>query len=137
MFNTTEYAENLKEVSTLAIEFVESMHRATGNSFEWGMEQMADSYISIFNRFCPFKEGDRVELLRDNTGWDTCRHFLIRGGKATVEGCGYRDGKFVFDVIFDDETWIDGDGKERDVQTNHTFSIDETYLKKNDEVECK
>jgi len=133
MSNTTKYARNLKEVSTLAREFAKSMQRATGDSFEWSMEQMADSYISIFERFCPYTDGERVELLKDvpceGSGWESCKHFLIRGSTATINSCGYSDGKFVFDVIFDDETWIDDDGNEHHVENKHTFGINETYFR--------
>jgi len=135
MVDTVKYAENLKEVSTLAKEFAESMQRATGNSFSWGMEQMADSYISLFERFCPYEVGDRVELLKDvpcdGSGWYTCRHFLIRGAKATVHSRGYSDGNFTFDVIFDKESWIDDSGEVHPIETNkHTFGIGEKYFRK-------
>ena len=133
MSNTIEYAKNLKEVSRMAKRFADSMQQATGNSFEWSMEQMADSYISMFERFCPYKEGDHVELLKDvpcdGSGWVTCKHFLIRGATATIHSCGYGNGKFVFDVIFDDESWIDSDGKEQPIENKHTFGLNETYFR--------
>ena len=135
MPHTIKYAKNLKEVSKLAREFAQSMQHATGDSFEWSMEQMADSYISMFERFCPYKEGDEVELLKDvpceGSGWSSCKHFLIRGATATVHSCGYNDGKFTFDVIFDEESWIDDGGEVHPVETNkHTFGLNETYFRK-------
>ena len=138
MVDTLQYAENLKEISTLSKEFADGINRATNNSFGWGLEQMADSYVSIFDRFCPFQIDDRVEMLRDvevkeGSGWYHCRHFLIRGGKATINSRGYSDGKFSFDVVLDDETWIDNDGNKKPVQTKHTFGLNETYFRKCDE----
>ncbi len=134
MVDTVKYAGDLKEIARLAKEFSSSISGACGGSFEWGITEVADSYMSMFERFCPFQEGERVELVKDvpvknSSGWNHCRHFLIRGGKATINGCGYSDGKFMFDVVFDDETWID-EGKEKPVHTKHTFGLNETYLRK-------
>ena len=138
MVDTTKYAEDLKDIARLAREFSKSISGACGGSFEWGMTEMAESYLSMFERFCPFQIGDRVEMLRDvevkeSSGWYTCRHFLIRGGKATINNRGYSNGKFSFDVVFDDETWIDGNGDEKPVHTKHTFGLNETYFRKCDE----
>ena len=134
MVDTVKYAERLKEVSRLSKEFAESMSDLTHDSFEWGMQQMADSYMSMFERFCPYEVGDHVELLKDVPcagGWLACKHFLIRGAKGTIHARGYYDGKFSFDVIFDDESWIDDKGEVRPIETNkHTFSINETYFRK-------
>jgi len=134
MVDTIKYAEDLKKISTLSKEFAEGIRRATADSFGWGLEQMADSYISIFERFCPFEEGDRVELVKDvpcEGGWSSCRHFLIREAKATVHARGYSNDKFSFDVIFDEESWIDDKGEVHPIETNkHTFGLNETYFRK-------
>lgn len=135
MVDTTKYAGELKDIARLAKEFSNSISGACGGSFEWGMTEMADSYLSIFDRFCPYKNDDRVELLRDveiesSSGWYPCRHFLIRGAKATINNRGYNNGKFSFEVVFDDESWIDGDGNEKPVDSKHTFGLNETYFRK-------
>jgi len=130
-----KYAKDLIEVGRLAKEFEDSVRRACSGSFEWGVKEMADSYLSIFDRFCPFDAGDRVELVKNVSvsnisNWYNSRHFLIQGGKATVEARGYRDGKFSFDVVFDNETWIDNNGDERAADNKHTYTLDESYFRR-------
>ncbi len=94
---------------------------------------MVDSYVSMYKRFCPFKIGDRVELLADTDtsnapGWDHCKHFLIKGAKATVMDRGYHKGYFSFDLSFDDESWLK-DGVPQPIITKHVFSFNENNIK--------
>jgi len=76
------------------------------------------SYISMFDRFCPHKEGDNVRLSKDypvekNSGWWCSRHLMKKGTKATIVERGYSDGKFTFGIQFKDgNTWIDPDSDE-------------------------
>lgn len=134
MTDTLETANNLKKVSKLAKEFSKSISRACGGSFECDIEQMVDSYISMYERFCPFEVDDRVELVEDVdtsdfSGWEPCKHFLVKGAKATVHDRGYRNGHFTFSVVFDDETWLK-DGVPQPVIIKHTFGLSEHRLKK-------
>ena len=75
------------------------------------LNEVLESYASLFNRFCPYKVGDRVQLkesldIPEGHGWHYCRHFLVKGAIATVKKCGYRDDVFTFGLIFDDESHI-------------------------------
>ena len=99
------------------------------------VEQMVDCYRSMFDRFCPFKVDDRVQLkntpnIDASSGRSHCRHFLIKGASGYVSSRDYRNGKFVFYVVFDDESWIDLDGKERPVEPEqrHSFNFTESSL---------
>ena len=135
MAEVERYAKDLLELGRLAKEFKTSVNSACGGSFDWGMKEVGESYLSMFDRFCPHDVGDRVELTKNvpveqSSGWYPSRHFLIQGGKGTIQSRGYRDGKFSFDVEFDDETWIDSNGDEQEVSLKHVYGLNETYLRR-------
>ena len=138
MADVEKYAKEMVEVVEAADSFKKTIANACGGSFKWGIEQVVESYLSMFDRFCPFEEGDRVELIEDydtsnSPGWASSKHFLIKGSKATVSDRGYRDGYFTFSVVFDNETWVDRNGCEQPVSNKHTFGFRESRLKKCDE----
>jgi len=91
-----------------------------------------DEYITaLFDRFAPFKTGDRVVLTvapRCEGNWLSSAHFLIPGSAGEVESVDYRNGHFVAEVVFDRETWIDAAGVEWPVSMKHTYSIYEEEL---------
>jgi len=122
------YAQDLKDLMSDISELSKRIPS------EWSLGQVMDSFLSIYDRFCPFEVGDRVELVKnipvdESSGWYSCRHFLIQGAKATIRRRSYSDDKFTFDVEFDEETWIGQDGVERPVDRKHTFKISESYLR--------
>lgn len=134
MADVEKYAKELQRLSEAAKDFKATIDAACGGSFKWGVEQVVSSYLSLFDRFCPFGVGDRVELtknvpIEEGSGWYSCRHFLIRGARGTVRSRGYSGDKFVFDVEFDNETWIDKDGIEQPILKKHVFSFNESYLR--------
>ena len=93
-----------------------------------------EEYVNaLFDRFAPFKKGDRVEIIKapntDNS-WNHCRHFLIKGAIGTVEDVDYRDNLFVADVVWDIETWISEDGDVKPVKQKHTFLMSENQIAK-------
>jgi hypothetical protein len=134
MADVEKYAKELININKLANEFSSKIYNAFGGSVEWGINEVVSSYLSMFDRFCPFKEGDRVELVKDidvneSSGWYGSRHFLIRGSKGTVRGREYRKNMFTFDIEFDNETWFDGKGNEHPVERKHVFNLNETQLR--------
>lgn len=78
----------------------------------------------LFDRFSPYKVGDRVRLTRTpeiteekSWGWLGSKHFLIEGATAVVREIDIRkyksddSGKFVYGLHFDNESWVDKDGQ--------------------------
>jgi hypothetical protein len=80
-----------------------------------------------------FKEGDRVTLKEDwdgeASGWAHCKHFLKEGEAATVSSVDYDKGKYVYDIEFDNESWIDDKGTTRATTQKHTFHFQQKMLK--------
>lgn len=99
------------------------------------LEEMAASYEMLMKRYAPFKVGDRVALsvtpniTRETAcGWMGSKHFLKKAsqGRVVTAECGLSG--FTFGVEFDDETWIDAEGKRRLPQHKHSFHFGETKL---------
>lgn len=133
MADVERYATELIELIDLVQDVRTKFQTAAGG--KWGIRQVVDSYLSMFDRFCPFAVGDRVALTKtldisEDSGWYSCRHFLIEGAVGTITQRGYSDGQFQFYVTFDDETWIDRDDNEQPVDDKHVFSLSESVLKK-------
>lgn len=106
-----------------------------GGPLSFYLRELNESYKILIDRFAPFKPGSRVKLKKtpDITpekahGWMGCRHFLVKGAKATVEEVGCGEGGFSFHIIFDDETWIDTEDKKREPKSKHHFSFREECL---------
>ena len=88
---------------------------------------------ALFNKYAPFKQGDRVALtVHPNTdnGWSHCKHFLTPGSAGIVQEVDFYDNHFCADVVFDNESWIDLEGKEQPVTAKHTFRLWENELLK-------
>jgi hypothetical protein len=86
----------------------------------------------------PFREGDRVALVRDlqiprNDGWYHCRHFLVQGAVGTVREVVHSGGDhFTFYVRFDDESWVDDRGEVHATaeENRHVFGFREGELRR-------
>jgi len=131
MADVEKYAKDLIEITEAADDFKKKVAGACGGSFKWGIGKVVESYLSMFDRFCPFKEGDRVELVKDvnaKGGWAPSNHFLIKGSPGTITSRGYDDDKFTFYVEFDNETWVDREGEEQPVIHKHVFGFNEDWL---------
>ncbi len=131
MSNTLKYAEDLNNIKAKITELSELLNRCVG--FE--LNEVLESYASMFSRFCPFEVGDRVQLKEnidppEDSGWYGSRHFLIKGAIATVRDRGYQDGSFCFGVEFDNETWIDQDGEINPVINKHLFYLPEDSIER-------
>lgn len=103
------------------------------------IERAQEYQEALFNKFAPFKIGDRVRLIKtpeinENRfpGWLSSKHFLIEGAVGTVESVDYRDETFCADVVFDNESWIDSNGTRHPIEENgkHTFLFSEKLLVK-------
>jgi len=94
------------------------------------------SYQNMFERFCPYKVGEEVELNQtlkvDDTGWRDCKHFLIEGATAVIIVRDFRDGKFRFYVKFNDDSWVDcrtGQINLREESQRRLFLLSEEFLR--------
>ena len=97
-------------------------------------EEKLHGYVSaLFERFAPFKIGDRVRLIRApkcEGGWAHHKHTLVVGREGTVADVDYVDGGFVADVAVDDQTYFGGDGKEHPIKRPYTFHLSERFIAK-------
>jgi hypothetical protein len=128
MADTEKYAKDMQSL----IEQVRALDKAlTDSEYGFKLTELIDAHGSLFDRFCPFKVGDRVRLTKTPEiskkiawGWLRGKHFLVAGAKATVTSRGYRGDAFCFGLVFDDESWIDGDGRlnPMDRPSVYTFS---------------
>lgn len=110
MTGSKNYAEDLVTLIQKIDDLKVTMNR--GEHYH-KFESVINSYGSIFNRFCPYVIGDRVRLIkapvindRVAPGWMGCEHFLIEGALGKITDTGYDEGKFVFGVEFDDDSYI-------------------------------
>ena len=108
MSNTLKYVNDLNGIKAKINELDKLLN---GGELGFKLNEILESYASLFNRFCPYKVGDRVQLTEDldipqDSGWYGSRHFLIKGAIATVKEVGYRDNLFSFGLVFDDESWV-------------------------------
>lgn len=133
MTDVEKYAKELIELSEAITATRQKFLSFADGTGDWGIKKVVESYLSMFDRFCPFKVGDRVALVETldipkDSGWYTSRHFLVRGEIGTVTQRGYRNGEFEFYVMFDNETRIDRDGKLQPVDDKHNFVLPESAL---------
>lgn len=108
MVNTLKYVNDLNGIYAKINELDKLFN---GGELGFKLKEVLESYASLFNRFCPYKVGDRVQLIEDldipeGHGWYCAKHFLIKGAIATVKDVGYRDDLFSFGLEFDNESWV-------------------------------
>ena len=132
MANTLEYVAYLNAVRTKASE----LDNLLSNEFGFKLNEVLQSYASLFNRFCPYKVDDRVQLKEDldipqGSGWYGGKHFLIKGGIATVKTCGnYRNDLFCFGLEFDDDSYIDTHGEVKPIIAKHLYYLSENLIER-------
>jgi len=83
----------------------------------------------------PFQVGDLVMLnktpeitVEKSWGWMGSRHYLIKGALARVHERSFYDGRFVFGLLFEDESYKDYNGKINPVKEKHVYSFGESWL---------
>jgi hypothetical protein len=112
---------------------VEELEKAIPSSLGYKLKTLLGSYHDIFERFCPYKVGDRVFLNKTPTiecgsGWYGSKHFLVKGAAGTIHSRDYCDGKFCFYVEWDDESWMDEKGEIHPIIAKHVFLFSEDWL---------
>jgi hypothetical protein len=112
----------------------QGMRRLSGGPLDYYLKQLVKARELLLTRFAPFKVGDRIILwhtpiIEPESGWYCSRHFLVAGSLGTVkESDCDGEGRLRFYVEFDNETWIDYDGKEQPVISKHRFCFFEQQL---------
>ena len=131
MTNTKDYATHLLKVEETAKE----LQSLLSQEFGYKLTTLVNSYHELFDRFCPYKIGDRVQLTKEpeilsGSGWYGSKHFLIKGAIATVQSHDFRDDNFLFGLVFDEESWVSSDGKINKLAANRrgVFQFLEDYL---------
>jgi hypothetical protein len=83
----------------------------------------------------PFKVGDLVRLNKTpeitkekSWGWLGSEHFLIKGALATVKERKFYAGKFVYGIVFNDDSYIDASGNKIKTSEEYIYSFSETWL---------
>jgi hypothetical protein len=132
---------DIDHVRKAADKLKEAMEMFGHGPLDYYLRELVAAHDMLMSRFAPFKVGDRVVLknapnFEAAPGWTNCRHFLVPGAAGTVvdAGCG-QDG-FRFDVLFDDESWIDNTGYQRPkgtvvpVEPKHRYGFGEMWLER-------
>jgi hypothetical protein len=102
----------------------------------WKLKVLTAAYNLLMERFCPFKIGENVILIKtpkieSDSGWFKCKHFLITGATGTVRKAEVdSNGKFIFYVEFENESHIDLEGKLILSTNRHLFGFEESFLAK-------
>ena len=127
--------DSVKEAMGLMKEAFEKMceaNRVMGRGpHSYYAEQMVTYADMLFNRYAPFKIGDRVTICKAPNCDNDWRHHaqdLVVGAKATVRSIDVYKGRWRIDVMLDEETWIDREGVRRPVSQKHTFCLHEEEI---------
>ncbi|RUR74888.1 hypothetical protein PCC6912_50660 [Chlorogloeopsis fritschii PCC 6912] len=131
MGTTLDYVLQLKEV----YQKVADLEKSLPNNLGYILNSVLGSYENLFNRFCPFKVGERVVLTKTpeidkESGWYRGKHFLVEGAIATIKNRDYYQNKFVFYLEFENESWIDSNGEIHlyDPERRHHFAFSEDFV---------
>ena len=132
--NHKDYIEACEKVNKLHQEASSAISKFPDSFF---FEKMKGYAEALFERFAPFREGDRVMLVKvpeinekDSWGWMCAKHFLVYGAKGTVKTVDLYKGKFQAGVVWDDDSWIDEHTKEiHPVKDKSLFNHSEDYLR--------
>jgi hypothetical protein len=98
----------------------------------WYLKEI-ETLPDVIRGLLPAKEGDRVIMIKPvkcEDGWRGNEHFLCVGSKATIESLGISDGKIYANLVFDNETWIDQNGKIHPVSSKHIWGFGFEYFAK-------
>lgn len=145
MNNTINKITNYFEMVEKANELMDKANRGiSGGPKKYYFEKMQVYVEALFNKYAPFKEGDRFEISSEinigpDSGWRHSAHFLKIGEQGVVMEVDYRDDAFCADVIFDNESWISLTGQDKDkihpveFKDRHTFCMWESKIRKIDD----
>lgn len=130
MGSVLDYVEEVRVVFTHLVK----LRNAMRYEFDYKVNRVLASYNDMFERFCPFKDGDRIYLVKapdidEKSGWYGSRHFLVQGATGKIVGRDYYKNKFCFSVEFDNESWIDEFGVHHLVlEPKSIYTFDEDWL---------
>jgi hypothetical protein len=119
---------------------VRSLHKKLDLQSGYKMERIVETFNSMFERFCPFRVGDRIELSytpeitnEKSPGWRGSKHHLIEGAPGTVVSRDFVKDHFRFDVKMDLESWVpsfgDDKGRWSSVSARHTYCMYEGQIR--------
>lgn len=110
-------AENVRKAASLIKEAMELLAKGP---LDFYLTQLCAAHDRLIADFCPFKVGDHVAINYTPTiteehshGWIGYKHFLVKGATAVVRSVEVVDGRFTFDLVFDNDHWIDPHTKKR------------------------
>lgn len=90
----------------------------TSGGGSYNLERLGDYARALFDRFAPFRVGDRVTLTRTpnitaekNWGWMHAKHWMVAGIVGTVVEVDYLQGGFCALVCWDGQTWKNAAGE--------------------------
>lgn len=129
-----KYINSTKEVINNVLELNKLL---SDQNCKYGIEKLIEYADGLFSK-APFKEGDRVKLIKTPTitndiswGWLGAKHFLIEGATARVINIDFNKGKFIAGLYFDNETWLSSvDKSEQKVDRSGLYYFSEDYLEK-------
>lgn len=109
---------DIEHVRNAANKLKEAMDMFGRGPLDYYLRELVAAHDLLMSRFAPFQIGDRVKLLKSPDyekapGWDKCKHFLVCGAAGVIVDATCGSSGFVFDVLFDDESWIDTVGRDR------------------------
>lgn len=107
----------------------------SGGPMNYCIKEVVNCHKSLFDRFCPYKVGDKVQLTKTpctDNGWRGSSHFLKKGAKGKVKERGYSGEQFTFLIVFDQDSWIDTDGNVhmRSKKERGGYMFNESHLKR-------
>jgi hypothetical protein len=140
--NKSKFNDIIKALDGLHESFDHLRSVTSSGPASYYFERMKDYYDGCM-KAAKFKKGSRIQLkedvdTNDKPGWEHCKHFLIKGAKATIRDVDYMNGKYVYDLEFDNESWIkDYEGftklkkpVEVPIEDKHVFRFTEKHLEK-------
>lgn len=132
---------NIKKFNQIidTMQGLEDAFKAAGSVMSSGpssfyFERMREYYEGCM-KAAKYKVNETVELredvdTNDAPGWEHCKHFLIKGAKAKVYEVDYYKGKYCYDIVFENESWINESGQKVLIENKHTFCFGENHLRK-------
>lgn len=139
-----KFNEMIKALDGLHASFDHLRSVTSSGPASYYFERMKEYYDGCM-KAAKFKVGARVQLKDDidtsnAPGWEHCKHFLNKGSKATIVAVDYHKGRYVYDIEFDNETYLaEYDDvtlkkfkkpKYLPVSQKHTFGFSEKHLEK-------
>lgn len=127
--------ETINKISEALDKIKEGMRILDCGPPSYYFEKLKNQNKMLFERFCPFKMGERVQLKKtpnipEDSGWYGSRHFLKKGSIATIRNIDTSELFFVFGLVFDKESYFDSEGKEHLAVNKHRYTFPENDIEK-------